>query len=175
MCLKEKRKRGGEDKKERGKEGRQDGTEQERGEGGGGTWTKRGSQGQQQQQQPLKLASVSQEQPQAPYRGRTSQKMVLLWTPRDFRGGNVPRGWQSQDGNPVRLDLRADAWGFPGRVQWLRICLPMQGIWVQSLLREDPTCRGEAGPMCHNYRACTPRACAPRQEKPPPPEACALH
>ena len=42
MCLKEKRKRGGEDKKERGKEGRQDGTEQERGEGGGGRITPKG-------------------------------------------------------------------------------------------------------------------------------------
>ena len=25
--------------------------------------------------------------------------------------------------------------------QWLRICLPVQGMWVQSLVRElDPTC-----------------------------------
>ena len=26
--------------------------------------------------------------------------------------------------------------------QWLRIRLPMQGTWVQSLVWEDPTCRG---------------------------------
>ena len=26
--------------------------------------------------------------------------------------------------------------------QWLRICLPMQGTWVRSLVREDPTCHG---------------------------------
>ena len=25
-------------------------------------------------------------------------------------------------------------------IQWLRICLPMQGTWVQSLVWEDPTC-----------------------------------
>ena len=27
-------------------------------------------------------------------------------------------------------------------VQWLRICLPMQGTLVQSLVQEDPPCRG---------------------------------
>ena len=44
VCLKEKkkRKREGEDKKKRGKEGRKDGTEQERGEGGGGRITTKG-------------------------------------------------------------------------------------------------------------------------------------
>ena len=26
-------------------------------------------------------------------------------------------------------------------VQWLRICLPMQGTRVRALVREDPTCR----------------------------------
>ena len=28
-------------------------------------------------------------------------------------------------------------------VQWFRILLPMQGTWVRSLVREDPTCRGK--------------------------------
>ena len=37
--------------------------------------------------------------------------------------------------------------------QWLGIRLPMQGTWVQALVREDPTCRGAAGPMCHYYRS----------------------
>ena len=36
-------------------------------------------------------------------------------------------------------------------VQWLRIRLPMQGTRVQALVREDPTCRGAAKPVCHNY------------------------
>ena len=35
--------------------------------------------------------------------------------------------------------------------QWLRICLPIQGTWVQSLVREDPTCRGATKPVSHNY------------------------
>ena len=33
----------------------------------------------------------------------------------------------------------------------LRIRLPMQGTRVQSLVQEDPTCRGATGPVCHNY------------------------
>ena len=36
-------------------------------------------------------------------------------------------------------------------VQWLRICLPMQGTRVRALVWEDPTSRGAAGPMSHNY------------------------
>ena len=39
-------------------------------------------------------------------------------------------------------------------VQWLRICLPTQGTWVWSLVGEDPTCRGAAKPVHHNYWAC---------------------
>ena len=36
-------------------------------------------------------------------------------------------------------------------VQWLRICLPMQGTRVRSLAREDPTCCGATKPVRHNY------------------------
>ncbi|KAJ8783597.1 hypothetical protein J1605_008640 [Eschrichtius robustus] len=36
-------------------------------------------------------------------------------------------------------------------VQWLRIRLPMQGARVRDLVREDPTFRGAAKPVCHNY------------------------
>ena len=39
-------------------------------------------------------------------------------------------------------------------VQWLRICLPMQGTQVRALVREDPTCHGATKPMRHNYRVC---------------------
>ena len=35
--------------------------------------------------------------------------------------------------------------------QWLRIRLPMQGTWVQALVREDPTCCEATKPMRHNY------------------------
>ena len=38
--------------------------------------------------------------------------------------------------------------------QWLRIRLPMQGTWVQALVREDPTCRRATKSVCHNYWAC---------------------
>ena len=42
-------------------------------------------------------------------------------------------------------------------VQWLSIHLPMQRIWVRSLLWEDPTCLRATMPMCHhNYWAHTP-------------------
>ena len=50
--------------------------------------------------------------------------------------------------------------------QWLRICLPMQGTRVRALVWEDPTCRGVAGPMSHNYWACASGACAPQHERP---------
>ena len=56
-------------------------------------------------------------------------------------------------------------------VQWLRICLPMQGTRVWALVWEDPTCRGAAGPMSHNYWACASGACAPQQERPRQSEA----
>ena len=51
-------------------------------------------------------------------------------------------------------------------VQWLRICLPMQGTRVRALVWEDPTCRGATGPVSHNYWACASGACAPQQETP---------
>ena len=50
--------------------------------------------------------------------------------------------------------------------QWLRIHLPMQGTRVRALVWEDPTCRGTAGPVSHNYWACASGACAPQQERP---------
>ena len=36
-------------------------------------------------------------------------------------------------------------------VQRLRVCLPMQGTWVQSLVQEDSTCRGATKPVGHDY------------------------
>ena len=35
--------------------------------------------------------------------------------------------------------------------QHLRVCLPVQGTWVQSLVWEDSTCRGVTKPECHDY------------------------
>ena len=40
-------------------------------------------------------------------------------------------------------------------VQWLRICLTMQGTQVQSLVWEDLTCHGATKPMHHNHWAST--------------------
>ena len=59
-------------------------------------------------------------------------------------------------------------------MQWLRVCLPMQGTRVRALVWEDPTCRGAATPMSHNYWACVSGACAPQQERPWQWEARAL-
>ena len=36
-------------------------------------------------------------------------------------------------------------------VQWSRVCLPVQGTQVRALVWEDPTCRGAAEPVRHNY------------------------
>ena len=36
-------------------------------------------------------------------------------------------------------------------VQWLRICLPIQGTRVRALVREDPTCHRATKPVHHNY------------------------
>ena len=49
--------------------------------------------------------------------------------------------------------------------QWLRICVPMQGTRVRALVWEDPTCRGAAEPVSHNYWACASGACAPQQRE----------
>ena len=35
--------------------------------------------------------------------------------------------------------------------QWLGIRLPMQGTRVRAPVREEPTCRGAARPVSHNY------------------------
>ena len=36
-------------------------------------------------------------------------------------------------------------------VQWLRICLLMQGTRVRALVWDDPTCHGATRPVSHNY------------------------
>ena len=35
--------------------------------------------------------------------------------------------------------------------QWIRFCLPMQGAWVQSLVKEDSTCFRATKVVYHNY------------------------
>ena len=65
-------------------------------------------------------------------------------------------------------------------VQWLKMCLPMQGTQVPSLVPEDPTCRGATKPVRHNYWACAPEptnhncwARVPQLLEPACPRACA--
>ena len=89
----------------------------------------------------------------------------------------------------IRMTIRASL-----VVQELRICLPVQGTLVWSLLEEDSTCHEAAKPVHHSYWTCalepkshnywtctppTPEAGAPRahavpQEKPQQWEAQAL-
>ena len=35
--------------------------------------------------------------------------------------------------------------------QWLRVCLPMQGSQVGSLVQEDPICHRASKPVHHDY------------------------
>ena len=52
-------------------------------------------------------------------------------------------------------------------VQWVRIHLPTQWTWVQSLVREDPTSLGAAEPCATTPEVCVSRARALQQGKPP--------
>ena len=71
-------------------------------------------------------------------------------------------------------------------VQWIRICLPMQGTRLRSLVQEDSICHRATNPVCHSSglssrvhkpqllrpcalttEACAPTAYALQQEKPP--------
>ena len=52
-------------------------------------------------------------------------------------------------------------------VQWLRICLPVQGTQVWSLVWEDPTCHKETKSENHSHWSPCSGACALQEEKPP--------
>ena len=45
--------------------------------------------------------------------------------------------------------------------QWIRICLPIQGTWVRSLVQEDPTRLGAAKPVRYNTWAHEPHLLSP--------------
>ena len=53
--------------------------------------------------------------------------------------------------NLYSLKFKRESEGTSLVAQWLRICLPMQGTRVQSLVREDPACCGATKSVCHNY------------------------
>ena len=82
---------------------------------------------------------------------------------------------------PLRKCKLKPQWGTSLVVQWLRICLPMQGTWVRSLVQEDPTCCGATKPIHHNFWACALEptshnywVCAPQLLKPAPSRARVL-
>ena len=62
----------------------------------------------------------------------------------------------------VNLEIRSET---SLAVQWFRVCLPMPGTRVQSLVQEDCTRRGPTKHMCHNCGSPRSRAPVP-QEKP---------
>ena len=106
------------------------------------------------------------------------QRITLAWELQS-RAHRAGTGW------PV---LKSYSVGTSLLVQWIRIRLPMQGTWVQSLVQEDSTCNEQLSPgttttepASHKYsayvpqQARAPRAWAPQQEKPPQWEAlCAI-
>ena len=51
----------------------------------------------------------------------------------------------------VKFDTVKKQLGASLVAQWLRICLPMQGMRVRALVWEDPTCHGATKPVSHNY------------------------
>ena len=59
-------------------------------------------------------------------------------------------------------------------VHWLRICLPVQGTWVQFLVQEDPTCVRQLSPWATTTEPARHRACALQEEKPSQWEAWTL-
>ena len=86
------------------------------------------------------------------------EALLTIWITKWIGGtryGTVHRKERSQTQHPQDCSSGASL-----VAQWLRILLPMQGTWVRSLVREDPTCRGATKPVCHNYWACarSPRA-----------------
>ena len=59
-------------------------------------------------------------------------------------------------------------------VQWLRICLSVQGTGIWSLAWGYSACLGAGKPALQLMKPVCPRACALQWEKPPQWESCAL-
>ena len=80
------------------------------------------------------------------YRERWLNLHVLgkYWGPET----NHPCVWWSE---ALSRKIKSKSPGASLVAQWLRVCLPMQGTRVRALVREDPTCRGAAGPVSHSY------------------------
>ena len=61
---------------------------------------------------------------------------------------NKSQDWRTEM-NSVWGPLRWTDSTFPV-VQWIRICLPIQGTWLRSLVREDSTCHRATKPVDHS-------------------------
>ena len=62
--------------------------------------------------------------------------------------------WQSLMGLDIKIEFKTCRLGTSLVAQWLRVHLPVQGMWVRALVQEDPTCRRATKPVRHNYWAC---------------------
>ena len=100
------------------------------------------------------LSPASSEAPgHSPPRGVLLHLRCSLSSVYDEGKGHSGCAW-AKDQTSLKKRYQGRPEGTSLEAQWLRICLPMQGTRVRALVREDPTCRGAARPVCHNYRAC---------------------
>ena len=65
-----------------------------------------------------------------------------------------------------KIEILTKSQGLPSVVQWLRICLPMQGTQVQSLVWEDSGAKSWSKAWPQLLSLCS-RAHALQQDKPP--------
>ena len=111
------------------------------------------------------------------------QARVLEWVAISFsRGSSWPRDqtqvsripgkrfnlWATREAHQyiILSNLKYNIFWPSLMVVWIRICLPMQGTWVQSSVHEDSTCFGANKLMRHNYRARMPQVMKPAYLKP---------
>ena len=72
-----------------------------------------------------------------------------FWQIFSFCKKNQKSGFLSKTQHPnFKCWLKKKNPGTPLVVQWIRICLPKQGMWVQSLLQEDFACLQAPSPSC---------------------------
>ena len=97
-----------------------------------------------------------------------SQNPSTMW-----RSLHQPVGWgacrpatQYLSWHPANSVTSKAIPGASPMVQWLSICLAMQGTLVRSPVQEDPTCYRASKPMCRSYWAWVPEPQSPRVHPP---------
>ena len=96
-------------------------------------------------------------------RAQSTQDRSHFWYQLQGQGSSIPLSYppssSTQEMVPlssqvqIRSSQKQRCWASLV-VQWLRICLPVQGTQVRALIQEDPTGRGATKPVHHNYWAC---------------------